>query len=52
MGKALAFSRVQPAALVTHAFKDIPLETLALGTVFFSVSLTLARPWLIESMKC
>ena len=29
-GKALAFSRVQPEALATHAFKDIPLAHLTL----------------------
>jgi hypothetical protein len=30
---ALAFSRVQPAALATHALKDIPLVLLTLTSV-------------------
>ena len=48
---ALAFSRVQPAALATHALKDISLEVLTLTKLVSFVPLALARPLLIESMK-
>ena len=50
MGGALAFSRVQPAALATHALRDIPLETLALTNVFSLVLLASVKLLLVDSM--
>ena len=50
MGRAFAFSRVQPVALATHALKDIPLTTLALASVFSLVILASVRLWPVESM--
>ena len=50
MGGALAFSKVQPLALATHALKDILLETLALAKASSLVILASLRLWLVDSM--
>ena len=49
-GRALAFSKVQPAALATQALKDIPLETLALANALSSVLFTSVGPWVADCM--
>ena len=48
IGRALASSRVQPAALATHALKDIPLTILGPAKVFSLVTLTSVRLWLVD----
>ena len=43
IGRALAFSRVHPTILATHALKDLPLEPLALVNVVSLVFVILLR---------
>ena len=52
MGRALAFSKVHPAAFATQALKDIPLETLALAmaNVLSSVFFASVVLWVADSM--